>query len=372
MLRRVREPLDILAIDPWLGGSHAVFLESWASKSRHHVQIQGLKARHWRWRMRAGAWEIARSLGQGAPPDLLFVSDYVDLPSLYGFLPPSWGQIPALLYFHENQLTYPGQEGAPEPDFHLGFTNILSCLRAEAVVFNSSWHRDDFSEAAVELLSKLPKPNPRAALLERLKTASVISPGVDTELIKLGEGGAGPLRVAFNHRWEHDKDPRAFLSACLASVEAGAELELMLLGERFASTPDGLDPLLRALAPNIIHAGYAPDRETYAELLGSADVVASTALHEFFGMAVAEGLAAGCTPLVPRRLSYPEVLGAALDPFLYEEGELANRLTLLAKEPAALRDTGRREQMRQRAQTWGAEETSLRLDELADRLQSKP
>ena len=372
MLRRVREPLDILALDPWLGGSHAVFLESWASKSRHRVQIRGLKARHWRWRMRAGAWELARSLAEEAPPDVLFVSDYVDLPSLFGFLPASWASVPALLYFHENQLTYPGQDGAPEPDFHLGFTNILSCLRADAVAFNSEWHRDDFRSAAVELLSKLPKPNPRAALLERLENASVISPGVDTKLIKLGEGGAGPLRVAFNHRWEHDKDPRAFLSACAASVEAGAELELMLLGERFASTPAGLDPLLRALAPNIIHEGYAPDRETYAELLGSADLVASTALHEFFGMAVAEGLAAGCTPLVPNRLSYPEVLGPELSQSLYEEGELATRLTLLANDPSALRERERREQMRQRARSWSAEETCLRLDELADRLQSKP
>ena len=119
MLRRVREPLDILAIDPWLGGSHAVFLESWASKSRHHVQIQGLKARHWRWRMRAGAWEIARSLGQGAPPDLLFVSDYVDLPSLYGFLPPSWGQIPALLYFVQNSALQVASANLPAALFQL-------------------------------------------------------------------------------------------------------------------------------------------------------------------------------------------------------------------------------------------------------------
>jgi glycosyltransferase involved in cell wall biosynthesis len=371
MLRRVREPLDILALDPWLGGSHAVFLESWASKSRHRVRIQGLKARHWRWRMRAGAWELARSLAEEEPPELLFVSDYVDLPSLYGFLPAAWASVPALLYFHENQLTYPGQEGAPEPDFHLGFTNILSCLRADAVAFNSAWHRDEFRSAAIELLSKLPKPNPRSALLERLDSASVISPGVDTDLIPLGSGGTGPLRVAFNHRWEHDKDPRAFLFACSEAIKAGSELELLLLGERFASSPDGLEGLLKVLAPNIVHEGYAPDRETYAELLGSADLVASTALHEFFGMAVAEGLAAGCAPLVPNRLSYPEVLGPELAEGLYEEGQLASRLTLFASEPAALRERSQRERMRRRACEWSAAETCLRLDELADRLQSR-
>ena len=177
MLRRVSPPLDVLALEPWLGGSHAVFLESWAAGSRHRIRIEGLKARHWRWRMRAGAWELARRIKDVPPPDALFVSDYVDLPSLYGFLPPTWADVPALLYFHENQLTYPGQEGEEEPDFHLGFTNILSCLRAEAVVFNSGWHRDNFRDAALELLAKLPKPNPRSALLERLD-ASGLYPGV--------------------------------------------------------------------------------------------------------------------------------------------------------------------------------------------------
>jgi glycosyltransferase involved in cell wall biosynthesis len=89
-------------------------------------------------------------------------------------------------------------------------------------------------------------------------------------------------------------------------------------------------------------------------------------------MAVAEGLAAGCTPLVPNRLSYPEVLGDELAEGLYEEGELASRLALFASDPAALRERSQRERMRRRASAWSAEETCLRLDELADRLQSKP
>jgi glycosyltransferase involved in cell wall biosynthesis len=372
MLRRVKSSLDILALEPWLGGSHAVFLESWARRSRHRLRIEGLKARHWRWRMRAGAWELARRIKDQEPPDALFVSDYVDLPSLFGFLPETWSRVPALLYFHENQLTYPGQEGEEEPDFHLGFTNILSCVRADAVIFNSKWHREDFQRAAVELLAQLPKPNPRVELLARLEEAAVISPGVDTESIPLGSGGEGPLRVAFNHRWEHDKDPRTFLSACSEAIRAGSELELVLLGERFASTPPGLESLLEELAPHLVHEGYAPDRATYAALLGASDIVASTALHEFFGMAVAEGLAAGCTPLVPNRLAYPEVLGAELSSHLYEDGELTSRLIEHAREPGELRKEPTRALMRGRATCWGAASTSERLDELTEAIQSDP
>jgi len=320
--------------------------------------------------MRAGAWELARRIEDAAPPDALFVSDYVDLPSLYGFLPPAWADVPALLYFHENQLTYPGQEGEKEPDFHLGFTNILSCLRAGAVVFNSVWHHADFREAALELLAQLPKPNPRSALLERLDDAAIVSPGVDTGAIALGPGSEGPLRVAFNHRWEHDKDPRAFLSACVEAALDESCFELVLLGERFSATPPGLEPLLSELASQVVHEGFAPDRATYASLLGSCDVVASTARHEFFGMAVAEGLAAGCTPLVPNRLSYPEVLGVDLSHYLYEDGELVTRLTQLAQDPAAIRAEDHRAGMRARAIHWGAGATCDRLDDLMDSLQS--
>lgn len=363
-------PLDVLALEPWLGGSHAIFLESWAARSRHSIRIEGLKARHWRWRMRAGAWELARRLGDSPVPDALLVSDYVDLPALYGFLPPAWAGVPALLYFHENQLTYPGQDGESEPDFHLGFTNILSCLRADAIAFNSCWHRDDFREAAVNLLAQLPKPNPRLALLERLAEAAVVAPGVDIDAIPIGAGGDGALRIAFNHRWEHDKDPRAFLSACARAVRDGAQLELVLLGERFATSPPDLEPLLAELAPQIIHSGFAADRGDYARLLGSSDIVASTARHEFFGMAVAEGLAAGCTPLVPNRLSYPEVLGDSHSAHLYSDSELPARINQLAQIPATLRDPGHRAQMRARSARWGADATSTQLDELVDALPS--
>ena len=371
MLRRVKRALDILALEPWLGGSHAVFLEGWAERSRHRVRTEGLKARHWRWRMRAGAWELARRLKGTAPPDALFVSDYVDLPSLLGFLPAAWSEVPSLLYFHENQLTYPGQDGEVEPDFHLGFTNILSCLRADAVAFNSAWHRAEFQRAALDLFAQLPKPNPRVELLAKLEGAAVICPGVDLETIPLGSGGEGPLRVAFNHRWEHDKDPHAFLTACASAVRAGSELELLLLGERFESTPPGLEVMLKELEPQLVHEGYAPDRASYAALLGSADVVASTALHEFFGMAVAEGLAAGCTPLVPDRLAYPEVLGEELATHLYQEGELAGRISELSSDPSALRRTTTRAAMRARAERWGAALTAERLDELVEGIQAE-
>ena len=54
-------------------------------------------------------------------------------------------------------------------------------------------------------------------------------------------------------------------------------------------------------------AGHLPSNDYHAAL-NRADWVLSTARHEFFGMAVAEALLAGCLPWLPNRLSYPELV----------------------------------------------------------------
>ena len=57
----------------------------------------------------------------------------------------------------------------------------------------------------------------------------------------------------------------------------------------------------------MIHFGYAGPRE-YGALLRRADVVVSTAIHEFFGVSIVEAVYCGCFPVLPRRLSYPEII----------------------------------------------------------------
>ena len=62
--------------------------------------------------------------------------------------------------------------------------------------------------------------------------------------------------------------------------------------------------------------------EGYVEALSRADVVVSTAFHEFFGVAVVEAIAAGAFPILPNRLSYPELIPSAYNQTcLYDDDE---------------------------------------------------
>ena len=368
------DPIErrVLVAEPWDGGSHALFLDQWTGRTRHRIDRIGLPARHWKWRMRSAPWEIAarwRRLDI-APPDVLFASDYVDLPALYGQLPELAG-VPSLLYMHENQVTYPGSDGdadAADRDHHYGFTNILSCVRADRVAFNSTFHRDDFLAGALERLARLPTPNPTDALRAAIDRAVVVAPGVDLDAIPLGPGGDGPLRLLFSHRWEHDKDPGAFLQATRHAIERRADLELVLLGETFTALPRGVPELLEVVAPHVVHRGTV-DREEYRRRIGACDVVVSTARHEFFGMAVVEAMAAGCVPLLPDRLSHPELVTNAPEAILYREpGELVDQIVRLAREPRRLRDPHRRRATRDAVARFDADATAARLDAICNEL----
>jgi glycosyltransferase involved in cell wall biosynthesis len=78
--------------------------------------------------------------------------------------------------------------------------------------------------------------------------------------------------------------------------------------------------------------GYQ-EPEQYAALLRGADVVLSTALHDFQGIAVIEAAAHGCCPLVPDGLAYPEWFDAGFR-YTNETDAIARLLELGALKSA--------------------------------------
>ncbi len=263
--------------------------------------------------------------------DLLFTCDMTSVADLKALLPVQFQSIPIICYFHENQLTYPLSPNDWR-DFQFGFTNITSALAADAVWFNSKSHMNAFLEASGAMLKTMPENLAGDVLPKIAAKSSVQYPPVESPPNSVcGTGGAdrpvsnGPLRILWPHRWEYDKNPRPFFDALLKLQEEGAEFELVMLGESFRTAPPEFKSALSRLESHVHHAGFLPKREDYWGLLQTCDVVVSTAIQENFGLAVVEAMLASCVPVLPNRLSYPELLAHTRDAevsniqFLYDD-----------------------------------------------------
>jgi len=338
--------LRVLALEPYHGLSHAAFLEGYARHSRHEVEIWSLPPRKWKWRMRGSAYhfaDLARRPGALAP-DAVLASDFLNLCEWRALAPPRFGSAPSLLYFHENQVTYPLGELAPR-DFHYGWINLSSALAADRILFNSSFHREEFIRAVTAVLARMPDHVP-GGLPERIRERSGVFPvGIDFEphrraLARRPAVREGPPVLLWNHRWEHDKGPDLLAGALIELHRGKVPFRAVICGQTSTRKPrasDGGGPLASAaleLGDRVLHLGYIARREEYLDRVAGADIVVSTARHDFFGVAVVEAMFLGCLPVLPRALAYPEIVPAHLHPeLLYEPGTLAEFLSGFLRSP---------------------------------------
>jgi glycosyltransferase involved in cell wall biosynthesis len=307
--------MRVLALEPYYGGSHRAFIDAWIRGSRHQWTLLTLPAYTWKWRMRHGAMTLAGAVGErlaaGENWDVLWCSDMLDLAAFRGLAPVGVHALPAVAYFHENQLTYPVRV-EEERDLHFGLTNLSTALAAGEVWFNSAFHRREFLDAVTALLERMPDFQPLDAV-DRVRAQSRVHPQGIEPMPARGARRPGPLRIVWTARWEFDKDPDTFFEALEVARAAGVELRLSVLGERFKRVPEVFARARESFAGAIDRWGYLPRRADYLAALAEADVVVSTARHEFFGVGVIEAIAAGCFPVLPRRLAYPEVLAGLED-----------------------------------------------------------
>ncbi len=331
--------LNILAIEPYYGGSHRAFIDGWAAAGRHRFTLITLPARKWKWRMRGAAiWAVDQlaTLPESARFDLIFVSDMLSVADLVALLPQRFARLPIICYFHENQLTYPLSPN-DRRDYQYGLTNITSCLAADEVWFNSEYHRQSFVEAAGQLLKQMPDCVP-VAVPQRIRDRSrIMHPGVDLTGLKPNtpQRVNDPPILLWNHRWEFDKNPDAFFAALEVLAERKISFCLMVLGEAFRASPPVFEQARNRFADQVLEFGFLESRADYLTALNSADFVVSTAIHEFFGLSTVEAVAGGCRPVLPRRLSYPELIPDEMhDAVFYDSDEsLADKLARLIADP---------------------------------------
>lgn len=334
--------LNILALEAYYGGSHRAFIDTLILHSRHRFTLLTLPARKWKWRMRGAAIWFARELAAAQPVDidLLLATDMMSVADLRALLPPTLRACPVVCYFHENQLTYPLPDEA-DRDYQYGFTNITSCLASDAVWFNSETHRAAFLESAANLLHKMPDYVPNGVLADIERKSRVCLPLVEAPPnAPMGCATDQPRTILWNHRWEYDKNPEAFFQVLSRLDAEGVDFRLAIMGESFREIPSAFKRIIERLESKIVHMGHAEDRADYWRVLGAADIVVSTAIQENFGISIVEAILSGCVPLLPNRLSYPELIPAALHgDYLYDKPtELHSRLSwlLTAEEPLAV------------------------------------
>ena len=322
--------LKIWLIEPYFTGSHQAWATGYQANSRHDVHLLTLPGRFWKWRMQGGAVTLARrARALGGVPDLILASDMLNVPTFLMLGQEQLATVPLVLYFHENQLTYPLKPGEKR-DLHYGFINFASALRADQVLFNSAYHLGSFFDELPRLLKHFPDYNELWTVDALHRKSRVLPLGLELtsfDAHRPQQAPTGRPLILWNHRSEYDKDPETFFQAIYALADeadgsAGLDFGLILLGESFRNWPAEFMEARQRLANHIVHFGYAEDAATYARLLWQADVVVSTARHEFFGAAVLEACYCGCFPILPRRLSYPELIPAAYqDACLYDDFE---------------------------------------------------
>ncbi|KAI5107539.1 glycosyltransferase-like domain-containing protein 1 [Silurus meridionalis] len=422
--------MSVLLVEAFYGGSHKQLMDLLVEAVDDCV-LYTLPAKKWHWRARTAALHFMQAIQSSQAYRILLTSSVLNLAELVA-LRPDLGSLKKILYFHENQLIYPVRKNQ-ERDFQYGYNQILSCLVADLVLFNSAFNMESFLSSISSFMKTMPDHRPkgleqlirpkcrvlyfpirfpdvtsstegyepdfwvgvlpgpmssfrfevdeissdwnvppcianilRAAVLNRFlpehkrrlrqtqspcnfssKTSPEIAAASSGEP-QSGEeqrlecdaeepehrpdlGNEGPLHIVWPHRWEHDKDPELFFQTLFKLTERELRFEVSVLGETFTHVPGIFAEAKERLARHIRHWGFMPSKEDYLRTLCQADVVVSTAKHEFFGVAMLEAVHCGCYPLCPKALVYPEIFPGS---YLYSTPEqLFKKLQSFCKHP---------------------------------------
>jgi len=306
--------MRILLLSAYDAASHRRWREGLIARfPEHDWQVLTLPARHFSWRIRGNSltWAVAERAVLERAYDLLIATSMVDLASLKGLV-PALARVPSIAYFHENQFAYPAGARRFE-SIDPQMVTLYTALAADRLAFNSDYNRRSFLAGVEQLLAKFPDAVPPGIVDLLAARSSVVPVPLEAACFvartDAENAGGRPVHLIWNHRWEYDKGPDRLLAVVERLLERGVDVEISVLGEQFRQRPDEFDVLKRRLdarAGLLRHWGHIDSIDAYRRHLRSGDVVLSTALHDFQGLSVLEAVAAGCMPLLPDRMCYPE------------------------------------------------------------------
>lgn len=275
-----------------------------------------LPDRHFAWRISGNAIGFAQQYNQQltANYDIVLATSMVDLSALFGFF-PHLSKAQSLLYFHENQMAYPpalteqNKPPAQRASLYHQLDSIKSAMVAKHLIFNSNYNRQTFLNGVDGFFKKMPDFRPKNLATEFKQKSQIIAVPIAADCVpKQQKQPNQTLQIVWNHRWEYDKAPQTLLHLIQQMKQSGnpQNIKFHIIGQQFRTTPESLQQIEQQHQDLCLNFGYIAERNKYIEILQAADVVLSTAIHEFQGLAVMEAVACGCVPLVPDRLAYRE------------------------------------------------------------------
>ena len=328
--------MKILILEPYFTGSHKQWALGYKKYSKHEVKILSMKGQFWKWRMHGGAVTLAKQFkNKNYKPDLILSTDMLDLST---FLALTKTKARSAIYFHENQLSYPwspnDRDLLKKRDHHYSFINYVSALSADHVLFNSRFHMEIFLKKLHSFLNHFPDHNEIDTIKIIEKKSEVLSLAIELKKFdsyKYTKHNK-PL-ILWNHRWEYDKNPELFFKSLKHVKDHGYNFDLAVLGENFSNSPEIFKNAKDIFKENILHWGYAKNFDSYAKWLWKANILPVTSNQDFFGVSVMEAIYCETYPLLPNRLSFPELIPKKFhcDHFYQNDNDLNEKLISLIK-----------------------------------------
>lgn len=311
--------MNVLYLEPYSGGSHRAFMEGFCRHSGHDVHTATLSDISWKWRMSGGAVSLAeqcRTLPDNI--ELIFASSMTNLPAFIALTNPRFARTPCIMYMHENQLTMPLPDGEQRDETYC-YINYLSALVADELWFSSRFHMEAFFEALPVFLRKYSDRSYIDSVNAIQAKSKVVYPGIELSHFDVHQSAKRsaaarqtPPVIVWNQRWEYDRNPQMFSRIINRLDDSDCDFDLILAGDQLHTSAPELQSLRDRYGDRILHYGYVSDMEKYGELLHRGDIVLSTSRYEFFCTALMEAVYCGCHPMVPERLTYPELIPESL------------------------------------------------------------
>ncbi|KAL8621404.1 hypothetical protein ACOMHN_048204 [Nucella lapillus] len=182
---------DVLVIEAFYSGSHrqlvdCLVMDPALAPRRHLVTMAGKK---WHWRARVAALHLSSAIPRNHHFRVLFSSSVLNLAELVALRPDLAG-LHKVIYFHENQLHYPVRKHK-DRDFQYGYNQILSCLVADRVLFNSAYNMESFLTSLPSFLKLMPDYRPQGLTRDLRPKCSVAYFPLTFPPAHLQSGGTG-------------------------------------------------------------------------------------------------------------------------------------------------------------------------------------